>query len=605
MDIEELKQKANSLPLLPGVYVMKNKDDTVIYVGKAKKLKNRVSQYFQDTASHNTKTRMMVSQVHHFDVIVAGSEFEALVLECSLIKRHQPRYNILLKDGKGYPYIRLNTKAEYPTMCMVNKPEPDGATYYGPFGSRGVTQNILDAIRTALQLPNCSKKFPQDIGKGRPCLHFHMGQCAGWCKDPAMKSAYQDRIVQVKQLLQGDFRCVSESLRKQMLAAAEELNFELAASLRNSLTAIENLSKKQLVTAGAQMDTDVIGYAESGNKACLSILHYSGGDLLDKEYEIFPIQDDRSVALSALVKQYYLNSGIAPKLILLPFNMDDGDLFEQMLEQNYKRRTRIHVPQRGNNAQLVSLANRNAQEEVNRITDRTERTNATLVLLQKMLGLSSLKRIESYDISNISGTDTVASMVVFQDGKPHRSEYKRFKIRELSHQDDYAAMAEVLKRRFTHYLENTGSFSESPDLLLIDGGAAHATIALQTLKDLGLSFPVFGMVKDDRHRTRALITADGLEIRIDNQQSIFSLIGNIQEETHRFAITYHRNLRSKRLKYSELDTIAGIGAKRKQDLLRIFKSISAISAAELTELERYLPRNAALSVYEHFRKKEK
>ena len=605
MDIEELKQKARSLPLLPGVYVMKNKDDTVIYVGKAKKLKNRVSQYFQDTASHNTKTKMMVSQVHHFDVIVAASEFEALVLECSLIKRHQPRYNILLKDGKGYPYIRLNSKEEYPTLRMVNKPEADGATYYGPFGSRGVTQNILDAIRTALRLPNCSKKFPQDIGKGRPCLHFHMDQCAGWCRDHAQKQAYQNRIAQVKQLLQGDFRCVSDSLREQMLAAAEDLNFELAASLRNSLNAIENLSKKQLVTAGAQMDTDVIGYAESGNKACLAILHYCSGDLLDKEYEIFPIQDDRSVALSALVKQYYLNTGIAPKVILLPFGMDDSELFEQMLEQNYKRKTRIHVPQRGDNAHLVSLANRNAQEEVNRITDKNERTNATLTLLGKMLGLEKLCRIESYDISNISGTDTVASMVVFQDGKPRRSEYKRFKIRELSHQDDYAAMSEVLRRRFSHYLEEDGSFANAPDVLLIDGGAGHATTALNTLTDLGLSFPIFGMVKDDRHRTRALITPDGMEIRIDNQQSIFSLIGNIQEETHRFAITYHRKLRSKRLKYSELDAIPGIGAKRKQDLLRIFKSISAISAAELAELEQYLPKNAALSVYEHFRKKEK
>ena len=603
MDFEELKNKARSLPLLPGVYIMKDREDTVIYVGKAKKLKNRVSQYFQETSHHNQKTRKMVSNIHHFDVIVAASEFEALVLECSLIKRHQPRYNILLKDDKGYPYVRLDVKREYPTIEMVNKPANDGAVYYGPFGSRGVTQNILDAVRAALKLPSCARRFPQDIGKGRPCLHFHMDQCAGWCRDPGLSRVYNERIEQAKRLFQGDFKTVSGEIRNQMLSAANDLNFELAANLRDRLNAVENLSKKQLVTAGISADTDAIGYAESGTKACLSILHYRGGDLMDKEYEIFSLPDDRSQALSSLIKQYYLNCGFTPKVILLPFGMEDSMLFEQMLVQNYKKNVKIRVPQRGNSAYLVELANKNAQEEVNRITDKNERTNATLSQLIKMLGLDTVHRIESYDISNISGTDIVASMVVFQDGRPHRSSYKHFKVRDLSQQDDYASMAEVLKRRFSNYINQERGFEERPDLLLIDGGITHALTALKVLESMDLHIPVFGMVKDDRHRTRALVTPEGMEIRIDNQQSVFSLIGNIQEETHRFAITYHRKLRSKRLRYSELDGIAGVGTIRKQQLLKNYKSITAIAGAELSELERHLPKNVALAVYEHFRQK--
>ena len=604
MDFEELKSKARSLPLLPGVYIMKDREDTVIYVGKAKKLKNRVSQYFQDTSSHNQKTRKMVSQVHHFDVIVAASEFEALVLECSLIKRYMPRYNILLKDDKGYPYIRIDFSAKFPSITMVNKASDDGASYYGPFGSRGVTQIILDSVRSALRLPSCSKQFPRDIGKGRPCLRYHRDQCLGWCREPGMEQLYMESIEQAKRLFQGDFKTVSSEIRKQMLSAADDLNFELAASLRDRLNAVENLGKKQMVTAGVSADTDAIGYAESGAKACLSILHYRGGDLLDKEYEIFSVTDDRAAALSALVKQYYLNCGFAPKVILLPFTIDDSDLFEEMLAQNYKKRSKIYVPQRGDNVRLVDLANRNALEELNRTTDKSERINATLSQLSKMLGLKSVNRIESFDISNISGTDIVASMVVFQDGKSRRSEYKHFKIRELSQQDDYAAMSEVLKRRFTRYLNMDESFSQQPDLLLIDGGITHAEVARKTLSEMELHFPVLGMVKDDHHRTRASVTPLGEEIRIDNQQSIFALIGSIQEETHRFAITYHRKLRSKRLSYSELDSIPGVGVKRKQQLLKIYKSLSGIAGAELCELERYLPKNVALAVYEHFKQKE-
>lgn len=600
MTFDELKEKAASLPLAPGVYIMKDKTETVIYVGKAQKLKNRVSQYFVDTVSHSPKTRMMVSKIHQFDVIVAASEFEALILECSLIKRHMPKYNILLKDDKGYPYLRLDMKETYPKITMVNKTATDGAGYYGPFGSRGVTNALLEAIRHTLKLPDCSKQFPRDIGKERPCLNYHMNLCSGWCQKGRSEEDYLQTMEQAKQLLQGNYKQVTDQIKSQMLEAAEELNFELAASLRDRLKAVENLGQKQLVTAGTLADTDVIGFYQTDTRACFTVLHFSGGNLLDKDYEFLPPEDDEAGAISSLMKQYYLTRGYAPRFVLLPCEIEDADVFEQLLEQQYGRKPHMKVPQRGDNMRLVELANKNAKEEVLRITDKAERSKSALKLLGKMLSIATPQRIESYDISNISGTDIVGSMVVFQDGKPKKSEYKRFKIQDMDGQDDYGSMRQMLQRRFEHYKSGDAGFGETPDLLLIDGGIAHARVAAQVLTELGLTFSVFGMVKDGRHRTRALVTPDGKEINIDSQQSVFSLIGNIQEETHRFAITYHRSLRSKRLKYSELDGIPGIGPKRKEDLLKTFKSIAGIKKASLYELERILPKDAASAVYQHF-----
>lgn len=604
MTFEELKEKALTLPYAPGVYIMRDKNDKVIYVGKAKKLKNRVSQYFQDTASHSPKTRIMVGKIHHFDVIVAASEFEALVLECSLIKRHMPKYNILLKDDKGYPYLRLNMKDIYPQITLVSKLSDDGAEYFGPYGGRSVTHDVMEAIRLTFKLPGCSKQFPRDIGKERPCLNYHMNQCEGWCQQTKSCSEYREAMLQARELLRGNYKAVADQMKVQMLAAADKLEFELAASLRDRLNAVENLGQKQLVTAGTLADTDVIGYGETEAKACFAVLHFSGGNLLDKEYEIIARPDDKVEAVSSLLKQFYLSRGLAPKRVLLPFEIEDGDLFAELLLQQYGRRPKLHVPQRGDNVRLVELACKNAFEEAQRVTGKEERVNATLMLLGKMLAIDPPRRMESYDISNISGTDIVASMVVFEDGKPKKSEYKRFKIEGLADQDDYASMEQVIRRRFVHYKAGDAGFTETPDLLLIDGGANHAAVAAEALKTLNLYFPVFGMVKDDRHRTRALVTPQGQEIRIDNNQAIFSMIGNIQEETHRFAITYHRQLRSKRLRYSELDEIPGIGPKRKQELLRQFKSLTAIGQATLPELERILPKDAAAAVYHHFRRKE-
>ena len=604
MTFDELKDKALSLPYAPGVYIMRNKDDKVIYVGKAKKLKNRVSQYFQNTANHTPKTRLMVSHIHHFDVIVAASEFEALVLECSLIKRYLPKYNILLKDDKGYPYLRLDMKEIYPKITMVSKISDDGAGYYGPYGSRGVTQDVMEAIRLTLKLPGCKKEFPRDIGKDRPCLNYHMNQCAGWCQEGKSCTEYRALMEQARQLLNGNFKSVAADIKEQMLAAAENLEFELAASLRDRLNAVESLVQKQLVTAGTLADTYVVGYAQTEAKACFAVLHFSGGNLLDKDYEVFPLPDDKEAAVSSLMKQYYLSRGLAPKHVLLPFEIEDAELFSQLLEQQFGRKPHLRVPQRGDNVRLVELACKNALEEAERVTSRDEKHRGTLVLLGKMLSMEPPGRIESFDISNISGTDIVASMVVFEEGKPKKKDYKRFKLEALTNQDDYESMRQVVRRRFSHYKAGDSGFENAPDLLLIDGGIAHARAAVEALEQLGLRMNVFGMVKDDRHRTRALVTPEGEEISIDSNQTVFSFIGNIQEETHRFAITYHRQLRSKRLRYSELDTIAGIGPKRKQELLKTFKSLTAIGQASIEELERILPRDAAAAVYRHFHGQE-
>lgn len=602
MTISELKEKALGLPLLPGVYLMRDKHGTVIYVGKAKKLKNRVSQYFQDTASHTPKTKLMVSKVHQFEVIVSASEFEALVLECSLIKRYLPKYNILLKDDKGYPYLRLYDKEMYPTIKMVSRPANDGASYYGPYGSRHITQSVLETLRSTLKLPGCNKQFPRDIGRQRPCLNYHMHECEGWCRSETLHAEYREAIKQAKQLLSGNYQEVANQLRQQMLQASDALEFELAANIRDKLHAVETLGQKQLVTAGSLADTDVIGYAETETKACFAVLHYSGGNLLDKEYETFSLPDDKTVALSSLVKQFYLSKGIAPKVILLPFEIDDQILYSRLLEKEFGKKVSIKVPQRGHNVQLVNLAVRNAYEEAKRVTGDEERINASVALLGKMLSVPTPKRIEAFDISNISGTDIVASMVVFTEGKPSKSDYKRFKVEDMQNQDDYASMRQVVQRRFFHYLSGDKGFEKLPDLLLIDGGINHAAIIEELMAELGLFLPVFGMVKDQRHRTRALVTPNGQEVAIDGNPSVFSLVGNIQEETHRFAITYHRALRSKRLRYSQLDQIPGIGPKRKQDLLKHFRSISAVREASLPELERVLPKDTAMAVYRYFKK---
>ena len=602
----ELKEKALSLPLSPGVYLMQNKANEVIYVGKAKKLKNRVSQYFIESSAHSPKTRLMVSKVDHFDVIIAASEFEALVLECSLIKRYLPKYNILLKDDKGYPYLRLDLSEDYPQMTLAAKVLDDGARYYGPYGGRYLTQKVIDTLRLTFKLPGCGKQFPKEIGRERPCLNFQMGNCDGWCRGDPDQAEYRERIQQAAGLLAGNYKPVAAKLREKMLAASESLEFERAAQLRDRMNAIEALGQKQLVTAGGMADTDAIGFAQTEAKSCFAVLHYVDGDLVDKDYEILPYADDPAEVVSSLVKQYYLTRGAAPKQILLPMEIEDAALFAELLLQTLKKRVQIRVPQRGDGTKLVELAVQNAKQEAERITSKEEKLRGTIELLRQMLKMERQpRRMESYDISNLSGTDIVASMVVFEDGKPLRSAYRHFKLEGLEEQDDYASMRQVLHRRFDHYLAGDKGFEKAPDLLLIDGGVNHAQTVLRELCEMGIRIPIFGMVKDDRHRTRALVTPEGEEIGISGKQSVFALVGSIQEETHRFAVSYHRKLRGKRMRGSTLDKIPGIGEKRRTELLKRFKTVSAVRQAGLQELQSVLPRDAAAAVYQFFHQEEK
>ena len=605
MTFDELKEKAHSLPLKPGVYIMQDAKNTVIYVGKAKALKNRVSQYFQDSAAHTEKTRAMVSQIDHFDVIIADSEFEALVLECALIKRHQPRYNILLKDDKGYPYIRLSNEA-YPRFSLASKVAEDGARYFGPYASRKNTQAIIDALRTALRLPSCRKKFPRDIGKERPCLNFHMNKCDGYCRGDELKPAHDQAIAQAVSLLEGRFKEVQADLTAEMEQAAEELRFEHAAELRDRLRAIELLSKRQKVVAGSLADTDVAGYFRGMAKGCFVVLHYMEGELAAKDFELFqtPMEEDPAAALSALIRAYYVGRDRLPKQILLPWELPDQVPLTRMLSEQIGRRVELVSPQRGAKTDLIRLANENAREEVARATTREERQNKLLEVLGKMLSLTQPpRRMESYDISNTGASDIVASMVVYVDGRPKKSDYRRFKLKNMTGPDDYASMEQVLARRFRRYLDGDEKFSDKPDLLLIDGGQEHVKVAARVLETLNLSIPAFGMVKDDRHRTRALVHPDGREIGIQAIPAVFALVGQIQEETHRFAIEYHRQLQAGHMRASALDDIPGVGEKRRSQLLRQFKSIKAIRAASLEELQKALPKNAAQAVYQHFHTK--
>jgi excinuclease ABC subunit C len=604
MTFDELKEKAHGLPRKPGVYIMMDQSGTVIYVGKAKVLRNRVSQYFYDLASHGPKTRAMVSQIDHFDIIVVNSEFEALVLECATIKRYQPKYNILLKDDKGYPYIRLDVKSPYPRFSLASRVEEDGAKYFGPYGSRGHTYQIVDAICRALKLPTCHRQFPRDIGKDRPCLNHHMGQCLGWCQGGLLdEAAYQALIRQAVRLLEGKYDQVAAELQGEMEQAAEELRFEKAAELRDRMKAIQLLGTRQKVTAMTRADTDVVGFFRGEAKSCFAVLHYGEGELTHKEIQLVdtPMEGTEEELLTELIPQYYMARGTYPRVVLLPLDLEESYHLDKFLTQQAGRRVEVITPKRGAKMDLIRLANRNAQEEAERQTSREERQNKTLELLGKLMGLEKgPERLESYDISNTGASDIVASMVVFQHGRPLKRDYRRFILKDMTGPDDYASMEQVLTRRFRRYLEGDEKFSALPDALLIDGGVTHANVAVRVLKEMKLSIPVFGMVKDDRHRTRALVTPAGAEIGIGQYQTVFALIGQIQEETHRFAITFHKERHSKSATRSQLDGIPGLGEKRKKALLKHYKSVKAIAAAPLEELITLVPKPVAMAVFHKF-----
>ncbi|MBR3640545.1 MAG: excinuclease ABC subunit UvrC, partial [Oscillibacter sp.] len=488
MTKDELREKANALPLLPGVYLMMDASGKVIYVGKAKRLKNRVSQYFQDSASHNLKPRRMVSQVDRFDTILVSSEFEALVLENSLIKRHMPRYNILLKDDKGYPFVRLSA-GEYPRFSMVSRAAEDGARYFGPFGGRSETRQAIDAVCRALRLPTCTRTFPRDIGAERPCLNFHMNRCDGFCRGEPSAEEYRRRVEQAAQLLKGKSAPLLRELEEDMARAAEDLRFEEAAALRDRAAAIRSLGKKQTVIAGLCADTDVWGVRRSGERWCCVVLHMEKGDLTGREVRFLeaPVEETEEDVLSAVAAQYYLPRAALPHEILLPVG-DAWDDLSRLLTERAEHRVWVHAPQRGEKATLTDMARRNAAEEAERDAAAHEHTARTLARLGELLELPAPpRRMEAFDISNTGKSDIVASMTVCRDMKMLKSAYRRFHIRELNGApDDYASMREVIRRRLQRALDGDEKFLPLPDVLLIDGGATHAAAAESAAKSLGV-----------------------------------------------------------------------------------------------------------------------
>ena len=597
-----------ALPTTPGVYIMKDKNKKIIYIGKAKALKNRVSSYFGSHTNHTLKVIRMVEHADDFDYILCDSEFEALVLENSLIKRHMPRYNILLKDDKGYPLVRLS-RGRYPKFTLVNRPANDGAKYFGPFGGRYETRQAVDAVCQALRLPTCRRQFPRDIGAERPCLNFHMGRCDGFCRPEMPEAEYDRRMEQAAQLLEGRSKQLLRDMTAEMEAEAEALRFEQAAQLRDRIQAISALSKKQTVIAGLCADTDVWGVFRGAGKSGYAVLHMENGDLVGRETELLtaPMEESAAELLAAVTAQYYLPRAILPHEILLCVDTGDCEELSEALTQRAGHKVWVHVPQRGEKSTLADMAVRNAQEEVRRATTAEEKTAYTLEALQKMLNLPQPpRRMESFDISNTGASDIVASMVVYQGAKPLKSAYRRFQIKELTggHPDDYGSMREVLRRRLQRAADGDEKFLPLPDVFLIDGGVTHADAVREVAEQFGCTVPIFGMVKDDRHRTRALVTPEGREIGIVNDQAVFSLVGQIQEETHRFAITYHHQHHTKSAMRSALDGVPGLGPKRQAELRKHFGTVKAIREADETALAAVLPQNVAHTLWIRLHEKE-
>lgn len=606
---EELKAKVLSLPFEPGVYIMKNRDGQVIYVGKAKALKNRVSQYFQSDSRHSPKTIRMVSNIWDFDIIVTETEFEALVLENQMIKKYQPKYNILLKDDKGYPFIKVTTSKPYPSFSIVAKPGHDADRYFGPYTSRRAAYHAIDTINETLKLKTCRRVFPRDIGKDRPCLNLHLGRCIAPCTGQVSAEEYAARVQEGISLLEGNDKALLADLTARMEQAAEDLRFEQAATLRDRIRAVRALGEKQKVVAGAFAELDAVAYVQGQTRGCVVVLHYLAGDLHDKEFTLLDgvTAADAGEALGAFLKQYYALRGAVPRTVLLSSPIDESEAVGEFLSSIAERKVELAVPQRGRRHDIIRLAEKNAREEILRVETSQERRVKSLELLGHMTGMDEMPRIlEAYDISNFAGQDTVGSMVVFEDAKPARSRYRKFRIETAAQgQDDYASMTEMLTRRLQRWKDGDEKFTPLPSAFLIDGGLGHVRTAQRVLDQFGVTTPCFGMVKDDHHRTRGLVAPDGREFGISTVPAVFALIGRIQEEVHRFAITYNRALGAKKVRGSSLDQIEGVGEKRRNDLLKHFGTIENIRAASVDELSRVVPRTVAENVHDYYEKRAK
>lgn len=601
--IKELRKKAMALPLSPGVYIMHNKGGKIIYIGKAKALKNRVSQYFGSQTNHSEKVRRMVENVDDFEYIICDSEFEALILECSLIKQHSPKYNILLKDDKGYSYIRISNEKWRKITYELQKKD-DGATYIGPYKSSFYVKQSVEEANRIFKLPSCHKSFPRDFGKGRPCLNFHIKQCLAPCTGKVKFSEYNENVEQAISFLKGGSGESVKQLTLEMEQASENLEFERAAKIRDKIAAIKKMADKQKVVAVDVLDQDVIAYFTDGDKGCFQVFRFIGGKLCD--HENFVVEDvEREESMSQFITSYYSIRQDVPKNITLDSLPEDYEILEKWLSEKRGNRVYITCPQRGNQAQLVQMCRKNAAEVIAQIKGRTSREYSVLEELKNILGLDKIPQyIESYDISNLSGTENVAGMIVYENGRPLKSAYKKFKIKTFEGQDDYGSMAEVMERRFSEYenLKDTNEgFGRLPDLILLDGGKGQVAAVKPILERHGVNVPLFGMVKDGSHRTRA-ITGSGGEISINSRRSVFTFISKMQDEVHRFAIGYHHQRRKNATFKSSLTDIDTIGEVRAKALLKYFRTITNIRNADLEELENCpkMTHDSAVAVYNYF-----
>ena len=610
----QIEEELKKLPSKPGVYLMHDEEDTIIYVGKAVSLKNRVRQYFQSSRVRSSKIEQMVSKISRFEYIVTDSELEALVLECNLIKEHQPKYNTMLKDDKTYPFIKVSTAEAYPRVFLSRSMKKEKAKYYGPYTSSKAVKDTIDLIQKLFQLRTCSRNLPKDTGKGRPCLNYHIGQCKAPCQGLISQAEYQEQVEKAVRFLEGDQEPVIRMLEKKMQAASERMDFESAMEQRDLIESIRQISQKQKITQSDGEDRDIIAAATDGEDAVVQVFFVRGGKLIGRDhfYLRVAINDTKSSILNSFIKQFYSGTPFIPKELVLQTEVEDHEILEQWMTQKWGSKVYIKVPKKGTKEKLVELAEKNAEmvleQDRERIKREEARTSGAVRELEELLKLSQITRIEAFDISNTSGIESVGSMVVYENGKPKRSDYRKFKIKWVKGPNDYASMEEVLTRRFCHGIrENQGreniqdSFRRFPDLIMMDGGKGQVHVAQKVLESMNLTIPVCGMVKDDSHRTRGLYFKDQ-EVVIDKNTESFRLITRIQDEAHRFAIEYHRALRGKSQVHSVLDEIEGIGPARRKSLMQTFTSLEAIKNAAVEELLKApsMNRKSAEKVYDFF-----
>lgn len=613
MENFNIQEELKKLPGKPGVYLMHDEKDAIIYVGKAISLKNRVRQYFQSSRNKGAKIEQMVTHISRFEYIVTDSELEALVLECNLIKEHRPKYNTMLMDDKTYPFIKVTVNEPFPRVMMARRMKKDKAKYFGPYTSAGAVKDTIELIRKLYHIRSCNRSLPKDIGKERPCLNYHIHQCYAPCQGYISREEYRKSIDEVVRFLNGNYDPILKELEEKMLDASENLEFEKAIEYRELLVSVQKIAQKQKITDTAGDDRDIIAMASEGEDAVVQVFFIRGGRLIGRDHFYLKIaeNDTKSEILSSFIKQFYAGTPYIPAELMLPEEIEDQEIIEEWLTTRREHKVRLRIPKKGTKEKLVELAQKNAQmvlkNDKERLKREEGRTIGAVKELEKILGLTGIIRMEAYDISNTNGFDSVGSMVVYEHGKPKRNDYRKFKIKSVQGPDDYASMNEVLTRRFEHGLRErqdeseTGGFQAFPDLIMMDGGRGQVNIALEVLEKLNLHIPVCGMVKDDNHRTRGLYF-NNVELPIDRNSECFRLITRIQDEAHRFAITFHRQLRSKGQVHSILDDIPGVGPARRKDLMRSFENIEAIRNATVDDLKELPSMNekSAQEVYKFF-----